>query len=69
MQIRILRNECCGHGDCVTIAPGVFALDARNRSTVVDPEGDAAEKVMEAAENCPCTAIQVLDDDGEVVFP
>ena len=26
MQIRILRSECCGHAECVEIAPAVFAL-------------------------------------------
>ncbi|HTR97746.1 MAG TPA: ferredoxin [Candidatus Acidoferrales bacterium] len=69
MQIRILRHECCGHGACVDIAPNVFALDSKNRSVVLDPEADPAEKVMEAAESCPCTAIVVLDDGGAVVFP
>jgi ferredoxin len=69
MQIRILRNECCGHGYCIDIAPGVFALDSANRAIVLDPEADAPEKVMEAAETCPCSAIVVLDDDGEDVFP
>lgn len=68
MQIRI-RTECCGTGDCLLIAPGVFALDSKNRAVVLDPEAEPAAKVMEAAENCPCTAIQVLDDRGDVVFP
>ena len=69
MQLRILRNECCGHGTCVDIAPGVFALDPRNRCIVLDPEAEPAAKVLEAAEACPCTAIVVLDDEGEIVFP
>ena len=69
MQLRILRNECCGHGTCVELAPGVFALDSRGRCMVLDPEGEPAALVLEAAEACPCTAIIVLDDDGEVVFP
>jgi ferredoxin len=69
MQIRILRNECCGHGNCTEIAPGVFALDSRGRCTVLDPEGDEPAKVFEAAESCPCSAIVVMDDDGEDVFP
>jgi ferredoxin len=69
MQIRILRNECCGTGDCLVIAPGVFALDGGSRAIVLDPEAEPEAKVMEAAENCPCTAILVLDDRGDVVFP
>lgn len=69
MQIRILRNECCGSGHCLDIAPGVFALDSKNRCIVLDPEAETAEKVMEAAETCPASAIVVLDDEGEDVFP
>ena len=69
MQIRILHNECCGSGSCLEIAPNVFALDSKNRAIVLDPEADPAAKVMEAAEQCPCSAIVVLDDEGEVVFP
>ncbi len=69
MQIRIVRNECCGNGQCVEISPAVFALDPHNKSMVLDPEADEPAKVLEAAEACPCQAIQVLDDEGEVVFP
>ncbi len=69
MQIRILRNECCGNGTCVELAPGVFALDSKNRAVVLDPEAEPAAQVMDAAESCPCSAIQVLDDEGEIVFP
>ena len=69
MQIQILRNECCGNGTCCEIAPGVFALDSKNKSTVLDPEADTPAKVLEAAEACPCSAIVVMDDEGEVTFP
>ena len=69
MQIRILRNECCGNGQCVEIAPAVFALDPHNKAMVLDADADTPEKLLEAAEACPCQAIEVLDDDGEIVFP
>jgi ferredoxin len=69
MQIRILRHECCGSGGCIDIAPAVFALDAKNKSTVIDPEADTPEKVIEAAEACPCQAIEILNDEGETIFP
>jgi hypothetical protein len=36
---------------------------------VKDPDGDPLEKILEAAENCPVTAITVEDaDTGEVLF-
>ena len=69
MQIRILRHECCGHAECVEIAPDVFALDERGKSTVLDPEADTPEKLIEAAGACPCAAIEILDDEGDPVFP
>lgn len=69
MQIRIRRSECCGNGLCLDIAPAVFALDGRHKCTVLDPEADRPEKVMEAAEACPCQAIEVLDDEGEPISP
>lgn len=69
MQIRILHNECCGNAQCCEIAPGVFALDSKNKASVLDPEADTPEKVLEAAEACPCSAIVVLDDEGDPIFP
>lgn len=69
MQIRIRRHECCGNGLCLDIAPAVFALDGRHKCTVLDPEADSPEKVMEAAEACPCQAIEVLDDEGDPISP
>ncbi len=69
MQLRILLNECCGHGNCVEIAPNVFGLTPRNRAFVLDADADSPEKILEAAEACPCSAIVVMNDDGEDVFP
>ena len=69
MQIRILRPECCGNGQCVEIAPGVFALDSKNKVLVLDPDSVPLAILLEAAEACPCSAIIVLDDDDETVFP
>jgi ferredoxin len=69
MIVRILRHECCGHGECVAIAPDVFALDSKNKSVVLDAEAASPETLVEAAEACPCAAIVVEDDEGNVVFP
>jgi len=66
MNIRIRRPACCGHGLCVEIAPDVFALD-RHKSVVLDPEGAAPEVILEAAEACPCEAIEIEDDEGRIV--
>lgn len=69
MQLRILHKECCGNGQCREIAPGAFGMDSKNKAIVLDPESETPEKILEAAESCPCQAIEVLDDEGEIVFP
>src|SRR5262249_27145340 len=66
---RILRPPCCGNGTCSEIAPGVFALDSKNKSTVLDAEAADRATLIEAAEACPCSAIVIEDDEGNVLFP
>jgi len=69
MQLRIHQQHCCGNAQCVEIAPAVFALDARGKAMVLDADAEPFEKLVEAAEACPCQAIEVLDDEGDVQFP
>lgn len=69
MQVRILRDECCGNAACVESTPEVFALDSKGKAVVLDPEAAPAEKLLQAAEECPCQAIVIEDDDGNEVFP
>uniref|UniRef100_A0A832HYK4 Ferredoxin n=1 Tax=Eiseniibacteriota bacterium TaxID=2212470 RepID=A0A832HYK4_UNCEI len=64
MNVRILRNECCGNGLCAEIAPAVFQLDSKMKAVVIDSEAAPREVLIEAAEACPCSAIVVEDDDG-----
>ncbi len=60
------ENTCAAHGDCVDIAPNVFALN-----DVAHVIGDGPpDLIMEAAEMCPSVAISVIDDaTGEQIFP
>lgn len=69
MQVRILRSECCGNALCVELVPQVFILDSKNKSVVLDPEAATLERLIEAAEACPCQAILIEDDAGNTVFP
>ena len=69
MQIRIRRHDCCGNAECVAIAPDVFAIDSKNKAVVLDADAAPEAKLIEAAEACPCQAIQVLDNEGDQVFP
>jgi ferredoxin len=55
---------------CETIALHTFRLNDNRQSEAVDPEGDSPETIMEAAENCPVSAIFVEDaETGERLFP
>ena len=60
------EDSCAAHGDCVEIAPTVFALN-----DVAHVVGDGApEEILKAAEACPSVAISVIDEDsGEQVYP
>lgn len=70
LRIRVDHNKCVGNAMCVTIATQVFALNDNRQSEVVNPAGDTEEKVLEAADNCPVSAITVEDaTTGERLFP
>ena len=61
---------CVGNAMCETFAPNVFRLNEDRQSEAVDPAGDSVEKILEAAENCPVSAIIVEDaETGEQLFP
>lgn len=64
IRIEVDRGLCIGSGDCVDSAPGVFELDAEDKARVIDPDGDPQEMVMDAASNCPVTAIFIYSEDG-----
>ena len=65
-RIEIDESACSAHGDCVAIAPGVFALE---ETAVVIGDG-SDEEILAAAEACPALAITVIDGQtGETVFP
>ena len=55
---------------CESIAARTFRLNDNRQSEVFDPEGDSLENILEAAENCPVSAIFVEDaETGERLFP
>ncbi|MBE0479373.1 MAG: ferredoxin [Dehalococcoidia bacterium] len=69
MNVIVDREICGGIGNCVEVAPTVFALDEEDRAVVLDPSSVPEETLMEAAESCPLLAISVLDDNGNQLFP
>ncbi len=70
LQISVDHNVCVGNAMCETFASNTFVLNDDRQSSVKDPNGDPEEKVLEAAENCPVSAITVVDEEtGEQLFP
>ena len=70
VKIRVDHLLCVGNAMCETFAPNAFRLNEDRQSEAVDPQGDSVEKILEAAENCPMSAIIVQDaETGEQLFP
>ena len=70
LLVRVDHNVCVGNAMCETFAPHVFRLNDNRQSEAVDPAGDSEEKILEAAANCPVSAITVKDaETGEQLFP
>ena len=70
LRISVDHNLCVGNAMCETFAPKVFVLNDDRQSEVADAEADTVENIMEAAENCPVSAITVVDEEtGETLFP
>jgi ferredoxin len=69
-HVEVDRSLCIGSAQCVHRATGAFRLDSAMQSHPVEPEADASERILEAAENCPVEAIVItLLGSGEPVFP
>ena len=66
IRVEVDRDLCIGSGDCVDSAPDVFQLDDEGKAVVVDPDGAPVDDVVEAARNCPVTAILVIGEDGDI---
>ena len=70
LRVSVDHNVCVGNSMCETIAPKVFVLNDDRQSEAVNPDGDTEENILEAAENCPVSAIKVVDaETGETLFP
>ena len=70
LRVSVDHNLCVGNSMCETIAPKVFVLNDDRQSEAVNPDGDTEENILEAAENCPVSAISVVDaETGETLFP
>jgi ferredoxin len=70
LKVWVDHQACVGNAMCESIAPKVFRLNEDRQSEVADPAGDTEARILEAAENCPVSAIFVEDaETGERLFP
>ena len=70
LRVRVDHTACVGNAMCESIAPKVFRLNDDRQSEAVDPSADTEANILEAAENCPVSAIFVEDaETGERLFP
>jgi ferredoxin len=66
IEVTVDRSLCIGSGDCVDTAPDVFQLDEEDKAVVVDPDGAPVDDVIQAAGNCPVSAIFVVGEEGDL---
>ena len=66
IQVTVDRGVCIGSGDCVDTAPDVFQLDDEDKAVVIDPDGAPLDDVLQAAGNCPVSAIFVIGEEGDL---
>ncbi len=62
LKIKIDREACIGSAACVATAGKTFKLDKEEKAVVIDPAGDAKEKVLAAEAGCPTMAIEVTEE-------
>lgn len=63
MKITIDKQKCIGCGTCVAIAPKSFKLTDDSKAEPIEPPtgGDSQDKIKDAAESCPVTAITITE--------
>ena len=66
IHVEVDRGLCIGSGDCVDTAPDVFQLDGEEKAVVIDPDGAPVDDIVQAAGNCPVSAITVTGEDGDL---
>lgn len=68
-KIEVDRDMCIGAGPCVTLAPGTFQLDDEGKAVVINPDGNTAKDILDAAMSCPVMAIKIYDTEGNLIYP
>lgn len=66
IRVEVDRDLCIGSGDCVATQPDVFELDDEGKAIVLNPDAASTDDIVEAAQNCPVTAIFVIGEEGDI---
>ncbi len=69
LKITVDHNKCVGSTICISLAPKVFSLNKEGQSIVIDAEGETLKNILNAADNCPLSAIKIFDENGKCLFP
>lgn len=71
VTLRILRDQCIGTGACSKVVPNALVFDGQQIIAFTDdpPETVERERLYEACEVCPVEALELVDDDGQVIAP
>jgi ferredoxin len=68
--VTVDTDLCIGSGGCVLRAPEGFELDAARQSCPRHEVMPPSDAVLDAAENCPVEAIEIVEEaTGVAVFP
>lgn len=68
LRVSIDETRCCGSGNCVLTAPGVFDQRVTDGVAVVlanPPPADQVAQVRAAAGMCPTMAIRLAESDHQ----
>lgn len=71
LTLRILRDQCIGTAACRNVLPEVLDLDEHQVIDVLPdaPETVERERLAEACQVCPVAALELLDENGELLAP
>lgn len=69
LRIGIDATLCVGFGDCVTLAPEGFQLNADGIVEFVAPDRVERARLLEACAACPVDALLVWDAAGTQLVP
>jgi ferredoxin len=62
IRVYVDKNKCIGSTTCIYYAVQTFTLDSEGKSTVVNVDGNDINKIQEAVDSCPVSAITIEKD-------